>query len=136
MKETGFERKHKMTFFKAFWLSSFKIFYFWNNFLHAMAVFGLFTKVIKRSGTSFCYTFSALFFYKNVFLSDTPSMDKVSMSYLFSFLGYQTKCVIEFLVRQLMTSWTLRFIFDHPPRQWSTGRKRGEDRNTKNWISR
>ena len=36
------------------------------------------------------------------------------MSYLFSFSGYQTKCVIEFLLRQLMTSWTLRFTFDHP----------------------
>ena len=39
------------------------------------------------------------------------------MSYLFSFSGYQTKCVIEFLFRQLITSWTLRFIFDHPPKQ-------------------
>ena len=37
-------------------------------------------------------------------------MNKVSMSYFFSFSGYQTKCVIEFLFRQLMTSWTLRFI--------------------------
>ena len=42
----------------------------------------------------------------------------------------------EFLFRQLMTSWTLRFIFDHPLKQWPTGRKRGKDRNTKNWISR
>ena len=58
-------------------------------------------------------------------------MDKVSMSYLFSFSRYQTKCVIEFLLRQLMTPWTLRFIFDHPPKQWLTGRKRGKDRNTK-----
>ena len=57
------------------------------------------------------------------------------MSYLFSFSRYQTKCVIEFLFKQLMTSWTLRFIFDHPPKQWPTGRKRGKDRNTKNWIS-
>ena len=29
-------------------------------------------------------------------------MGKVSMSYLFSFSGYQTKCVIEFLFRELM----------------------------------
>ena len=55
-------------------------------------------------------------------------MDKVSMSYLFSFSRYQTKCVIEFLFRQLMTS--LRFIFDHPLKQWPAGRKRGKDRNT------
>ena len=57
------------------------------------------------------------------------------MSHLFFFSRYQTKCVIEFLFRQLMTSWTLRFIFDHPLKQWPTGRKRGKDRNTKIWIS-
>ena len=33
----------------------------------------------------------------------TPSMDEVSMSYHFSFLRYQKKCVIKFLFRQLMT---------------------------------
>ena len=63
-------------------------------------------------------------------------MDKVSVSHLFSFSRYQTKCVTEFLFRQLMTSWTLRFIFNHPPKQWPTGRKREKDRNIKNWISR
>ena len=69
-------------------------------------------------------------------LSDTPYMDKVSMSNLFSFSTYQTKCVAKLLFRQLMTSWTLRFIFDHPRKQWPTGRKRGKDRNRKNQISR
>ena len=59
-------------------------------------------------------------------------MDKVSMPYLFSFSGYQTKYFIEFLFRQLMTSRTLRIIFDHPPKQWPTGRKEVKDRNTKN----
>ena len=60
-------------------------------------------------------------------------MNKVSMSYLFSFSRYQTKCFIDFLFRQLMTSHTLRFVFDHPQKQWPTGRKRGKDRNRKNW---
>ena len=59
------------------------------------------------------------------------SLDKVSVSYLFSFSRYPAKCVIEFLFRQLMTFWTLRFIFDHPVKQWPTCRKRGKDRNTK-----
>ena len=40
-------------------------------------------------------------------------MYKVSMSYLFSFSRYQTKCVLQLLFRQLMTSWALRFISDH-----------------------
>ena len=47
------------------------------------------------------------------------------MSYLLSFSRYQTKCVIEFLLRQLMASSTLRFIFDHSLKQWPTGRKKG-----------
>ena len=52
------------------------------------------------------------------------------MSYLFSFSRYQTKCVIKFLFRQLMTSETLRFIIDHPLKQCLTGRKKkGDDGN-------
>ena len=39
-------------------------------------------------------------------------MHKVSMSYLFSFSRYQTKCVIKILFRQLMKSQTIRFILD------------------------
>ena len=58
-------------------------------------------------------------------------MDKVLMSYLFSFSRYQTKCVIKFLVGQLMTSKLLRFILDQPLKQWLPGRKKGEDGNTK-----
>ena len=50
---------------------------------------------------------------------------------------YDVPCRVgEFLFRQLMLSWTLRSIFDRPPKQWPTGRKRRKDRNTKNWISR
>ena len=62
-------------------------------------------------------------------------MDKVSMSHLISFSRYQTKCVIKFLFKQLMTSQTLRFFLDQPLKQWLTGRKRGEDENTKTGIS-
>ena len=58
-------------------------------------------------------------------------MDKVSVSYLFSFPRYQAKCVIKFLFRQLMTSQTLRVILDQSSKQWLTGRKRGEEGNNK-----
>ena len=58
-------------------------------------------------------------------------MDNVSMPYLFSFSIYQIKCVIKFLFRQLMMSQTLRFVLDQTLKQWLTGRKRGEDGNTK-----
>ena len=59
-------------------------------------------------------------------------MDKVSVSYLFSFPRYQAKCVIKFLFRQLMTSQTLRVILDQSSKQWLIGRKRGEEGNNKN----
>ena len=59
-------------------------------------------------------------------------MEKVSVSELISVSRYQTKCVIKFLFRQLMTSETLRFIFDQPLKQWLTREKGGEDGNTKN----
>ena len=62
-------------------------------------------------------------------------MDKVSMSQLLSFPRYQTKCVIKFLFRQMMTSQTLGFLLNHTLIQWLTGKKRGEEENTKIWIS-
>ena len=59
-------------------------------------------------------------------------MSKVSMSQLISLSRSQTKSVINFLFRELMTSW---FLLDKAPKQWLTGEKRGEDGNTKIWIS-
>ena len=59
-------------------------------------------------------------------------MNKFSMSQLFSFSRYQIKRVINFLFRQLMTSQTLRFIFEQSLKQWLTERKKGEDGNIKN----
>ena len=53
-------------------------------------------------------------------------MDKVSMSHLISFSIYQTKCVIKFLFRQLMTSKIFRFFLDQPLKQWLTGKKEGK----------
>ena len=63
----------------------------------------LLSKIKKRFETSIWCTFSAWFLHENI-----PyvilSIDKVYLLYLFSFTGYQTKCVIKFLFRQLMTS--------------------------------
>ena len=50
------------------------------------------------------------------------SVEKVSIVHLFS----QRKCDIKFLLRQLMASKTLRFIFHHPLKQWPTGKKKAE----------
>ena len=52
-------------------------------------------------------TFGAYFLYSfsiKMFFIQTLSIDKGSMSYRFSFSRYQTKCVIKFFFRQLVTS--------------------------------
>ena len=52
-------------------------------------------------------------FSKKCSLSDTPFMYKVSISYLFSFSGYQTKCVIEFLIsreRKELFRWNKKHV--------------------------
>ena len=58
-------------------------------------------------------------------------MDKISLLYLPSFSRFKTKRVIKVLFRQLMTSYILRFILDPALNQWVTGKKRGEDGNSK-----
>ena len=67
-----------------------------------MAVLGHLPK-LKRglglaSGAHFLHDFSLQMFPYN-----TLSIEQVSMSYVLSFSRYQTKCVIKFLFRQLMT---------------------------------
>ena len=54
------------------------------------------------------------------------------MSYLFSFSRYQTECVLELLFRQLMTSWTLKFTFDHPLINGQQVEKKGRTEIQKN----
>ena len=77
-------------------------------------------------GTHFLRNFSIKMFFFN-----TLSTCKVSMSHLFSFPSYQTKCVIKFLFSQMMMSQTIKFMLDQHLKQWLTRRKREEDRNTK-----
>ena len=71
--------------------------------------------------TSFCWTFSALSFHK-----DVPYLIVIP----FSFSRFQRQYVIKFSFRKLMTSKILRIIFDHPLKQCPAGRKIVEDRNT------
>ena len=76
-----------------------------------MAVLGYLPK-IKRGlrlafSTHFLHDFSI-----EMFLFNTLSTDKVSMSYLFFLLKISNKYVTTFLFRQLMTSKTLKFIFN------------------------
>ena len=107
-----------------------------KEFLACNGYFGLFPKIIKRSGTSFCCTFSAWFFHKNVLYLILHLWVTFQCHTFTPSQTYQTECVIQLLFRQLVASQTLRFIFDHPLKQWSTGRKKGKDRNRKIWLSR
>ena len=53
LKGTGFERKNKVKFFKAFWQSTFEISHFKKNFLHAMDVLDYLSKLKRSLGLSF-----------------------------------------------------------------------------------
>ena len=68
-----------------------------------MTVLGYLAKLKRGLGLSFDENFLHDFPIKYS-LFNSLSMDKVSMSHLTSFSSYQTKCVIQFLFRQLMTS--------------------------------
>ena len=67
-----------------------------------MAVLGYLAKLKRGLGLAFGAHFLHGFSVK-MFLSSLL-MDKVSVSHLISFSRYQTKCVIKFLLRQLMMS--------------------------------
>ena len=99
-------------------------------------LFWLFTKIKKGSRTSLWCTFSAWLFYKNVPYLTLYQWTKFQYHTFFPSQDIKQNELLSSYNRQLMTSWTLRFIFDQPLKQWLTGGKRGEDGNTNIWISR
>ena len=87
-----------------------------------MCVLAYLPKLKRGLGLVFVHIF-CLILSKKYSLKST---EKVSMPYLFSFTGYQAKCVTKFLFRQLMTSQRLRFIFNDPLKQWVTTKIEGK----------
>ena len=67
--------------------------------MHALAVLGYLPKLKGGLGLAFGAHFLHDFSIK-MFLFNTLSTEKVSMSFLFSFPRYQTKCVIKFSFTQ------------------------------------
>ena len=67
-----------------------------------MAVLSFLPKLQRGMGLTFDVSF--LHDPQKCFLFHILSTETVSMSYLFPFSRYQTKCGIKFLFRQLMTS--------------------------------
>ena len=109
---------------------------FSKEFIACNGCFGLFTKIKKESETSFWCTFSAWLFHKNV-----PYLILYQWTTFWChtlFLSQDIKQNV-FLSSYLDIWWChklLRFLLDQPLKQWLTGEKRGEDENTKIWISR
>ena len=84
-----------------------------------MTVLGYLAKLKRGLGLAFDSYFLHDFF-KKCSLFNSILMDKVSMSHLIFFSRYQTKCVIKFIFRQLMTSKTLIILLDQTLKQWLT----------------
>ena len=99
-------------------------------------LFWVFYQNYKEVWTSFCYTFSAWFFYKNVFYLVLNLCTRLQCHTFFPSEDIKQNVLLSSLFRQLVMSWTWRFNFDYPLKQWTTGRKTGKGKNTKNWISR
>ena len=100
--------------------------------------FGFFSKIKKESGTSFWCIFSAWFYHKNCSLFNIYSINGWSFNVIpFFLLKISNKNVLlsSYLARHMLMSKTVRFIFDQFLKQWLTGGKKGEDKNTKIWIS-
>ena len=96
---------------------------------------GLFTKIMKRCGTSFCCICSVWFFHKIFFYLILHLWTTFQCH---TFFPSQDSKQNVFLSSYLDNWWcqTLRFIFDHHLKQWPTERKRGKDGNRKIWLSR
>ena len=86
-----------------------------------MAVFGYFSKIKKGSETSFWNTFFAWFFHKNV-----PYLIHYQWITCQCHTFFPLKISRQFIFRQLMTSWVLRFMLDQALKQWLTEKKREE----------
>ena len=120
LKETGFERKNKVNILRVFdnnlskYLISCMRWHFWVIYQKR-----------KGSGINFWCTFSAWIVRKNALYLILYQWTKFQYHNFLSILRYQTKYVIKFLLRQLMTSYTLRFILDQALKQRLTEKNRG-----------
>ena len=78
----------------------FQNFLFSKEFPACNVCFGFFSKIKKGSGITFGAHFLHDFFIK-MFVFNTLTMDKVSVSHLISFSRYQTKRVIKGTLMQI-----------------------------------
>ena len=96
----------------------------------------LFWVIYQKSGTSFWCTFSAWFFKENVLYLILFQRIKFECHTFFPFDDIKQNLLLSSYLDKWWRYKLFRFIFDHLLKQWPTGRKRGEEGNTKIWISR
>ena len=85
-----------------------------------LAVLYYFPNTKKRCGTRIWFIFFTSFFVKKFFPCNILSIRQVPISDFNYFLRYQIKCAFKFLLRHIMTTWILKFVFDHLLLQWLT----------------
>ena len=100
-----------------------------KEFLACNDVLGLFTKIKRGPETSFWCTFLHDFSIKMFFIA--YSINWQSFNVITLLLSQDIKQNVKFLFGQLMMLQTIRFMLDQPLKQWLTGGRRGEGRNTK-----
>ena len=88
---------------------------FLKEFLACNDCFGLFTKIKKGSGTSFCYTFSTWFFHKNVWYLVLNVWTKIQCYTFFS---------SQDIRQNVLLSSYLDIWWHHLLKQWPTRRKK------------
>ena len=106
-----------------------------KEFLACNGCFGLFTKIRKWSGTRFWWTFCAWFFHKNVPYLIVYQWTTFQCHAFFSSHNIKENVLLSFYLDSWCYHKLLRFILDQALKQWLTERRRGQDGNTKIWIS-
>ena len=107
-----------------------------KDFIACSDCFGLFTKIKKGSGTRVWCPFSAWFLHKNVPYLILYQWPKFQHDKFFPSQDIKQNVLLSSYLDSWWHHKLLRFILDQALKQWLTGRKRGEDGNTKIWISR
>ena len=87
------------------------------NLLHAMAVLGYLPKLEMGLGLAFGANLMHGFSMNMFLILLLDLCTNFQYHTYFTFSRYQRKCVMKLSFRQLMTSETLRIIFNHSPRQ-------------------
>ena len=108
---------------------------FLKEFIACNVYFGLFSEIKKESGTSFWCIFFAWFFHKNVPYLMLYHWTKFQCLPLFPSQDMKQNMILSSYLDSCWCHRLLRFFLDQLLKQWLTGRKWGEDENTKIWIS-